>query len=69
MIDDCVVGRYSVGWYDADINDWYFATEYMDWRVAHEHAQRVANNKRTKVRVTDHQTDQIIYFEPTASHM
>jgi hypothetical protein len=58
---------YTVGWWDRERHDWYFNGEYQGLAAARACAQKTANLKNARSRVTDQFSGDTEYFEPEES--
>ncbi len=60
---------YSVGYYDKDVEEWYFNGEYENMEWAFQCAQKTADEKQTVSRVTNAYDGELIQkFMPKGQH-
>ena len=57
-------GQFTVGWYDKDINDWYFNGEFEQYTDAMNCARKTAIIKNCQCRVTNQITHETTYINP-----
>lgn len=54
---------FTVGWYDPETEEWYFAGEYENYQWACSCARNTVKFKNRRTRLTNHKTGRVEYFE------